>query len=341
MPAERAPLPLLGPLIEPAYRAAVARRNQLFDDGRRVTRLPVPVISVGNLSVGGTGKTPMVGWIVSTLRDLGMRPGVAMRGYGSTRAAPSDEQQEHTDRLPGTPIVADPDRVAASRQLIESHHADCIVLDDGFQHRFLARDLDIVLIDATRPPFNDRCLPAGWLREPITSLARAHIIVISRCDRVTPESLDQLQARLRAASPKTLVLRSNHRWTSLESERGTLPVNWLRGRPTFIACAIGNPRALIAQARAHGARVMGTLVRRDHHPWSARDARRLARMGVARRGVLLTTHKDWVKFRRLDDERLNSAAVRPLVQIAFPDADAHRLRDALARIARPRPIPVP
>ncbi|MEZ6211709.1 MAG: tetraacyldisaccharide 4'-kinase [Phycisphaerales bacterium] len=195
---QRPPLPALGTPLEPLYRAAVNKRNRDFDNGRRIAKLPIPVVSVGNISVGGTGKTPMVRWIVNTLRDLGANPGIAMRGYGRKHAGVSDEQQEHADRMPDTPIAANPDRVAAIHTLIEQHRADCAVLDDGFQHRFAARDLDIVLIDATRSPFADRCLPAGWLREPVESLARAHAIVITRSTLIEPHALSQLDRQLRA-----------------------------------------------------------------------------------------------------------------------------------------------
>lgn len=341
MPAERPPLPILGPALEPLYRAAVARRNRAFDAGARVTRLPVPVISIGNISVGGTGKTPMVRWIIQTLRGLGAHPGIAMRGYGHKHAGISDEQQEHADRLPDTPIAANPDRVAASRELVERHHADCIVLDDGFQHRFVARDLDIVLIDATRCPFQSRCLPAGWLREPVASLARAQIIILTRASRVPPETLEHLDSRLHAAFPDAAILPADHHWAALESDRATLPVSWLHARPTFIACAIGNPRAFIDQARDHSARILGTLVRRDHHAWTRRDADRLIEMGVARRGALLTTHKDWVKLRRLHDDQLSSATVRPVVEMTLPDTAAGILRQTLARIVKALPDPVP
>lgn len=258
---QRPPLPALGTPLEPLYRTAVNRRNRDFDIGRRVTRLPIPVVSVGNISVGGTGKTPMVRWIINTLRDLEANPGIAMRGYGRKHAGVSDEQQEHADRLPDTPIVANPDRVAAIRTLIEQHHTDCAVLDDGFQHRFAARDLDVVLIDATRSPFADRCLPAGWLREPVESLARAHAIVITRSTLVDPHALSQLDRQLRRIAPDALVVRADHHWAALETQFGVQPVSWLNGRPTIIACAIGNPDAFIAQARARGARH-----RRDHPP---------------------------------------------------------------------------
>ncbi len=339
----RPPLPALGTPLEPLYRAAVNKRNRDFDNGRRVTRLPIPVVSVGNISVGGTGKTPMVRWIINTLRDLGANPGIAMRGYGRKHAGVSDEQQEHADRLPDTPIAANPDRIAAIRELIEHHHADCAVLDDGFQHRFAARDLDIVLIDATRSPFADRCLPAGWLREPVESLARAHAIVITRSTLVEPHALSQLDRQLRRIAPDALVVRADHHWAALDTQFGPQPVSWLNGRPTIIACAIGNPDAFIAQARARGARVIDTIIRRDHHHWTRRDADRILSLArpTTRQGALLTTHKDWVKWRRLDDERLNAAAVRPIVEMSMMEEDAAALRDALQQVFKNHPNPVP
>lgn len=323
MAADRpAPVPRpIGSIAEPVYRRIVNARNRGFDAGRRVTRLPVPVISVGNLSVGGTGKTPMVRWVVETLRSLGRHPGVAMRGYGAAPGQPSDEQREHADRMPGVPVVANARRVDAARELIEEHQADAIVLDDGFQHRFIARDLDIVLIDATRSPFADRCLPAGWLREPAASLSRAGAVVITRTDLAEPGATAAIEAGVREIAPNALIARSRHAWSCLETPDGEQPIEWLRGRAVVAACAIGNPEAFVAQAESAGARIVGRLIRRDHHEWTRADADRFARSASGEPGaVLLTTHKDWVKWRRIGDARIDAAGVRPVVDLEFDDS---------------------
>ena len=158
------PLPaLLAPVTVPAsllYGLAVRARNARFDRGRTVVPVTVPVISVGNVTVGGTGKTPMVTWVTRRLLDAGMRPVIAMRGYGARpgrgdeadEADEADEVMEHRLRLGDVPVVADPDRVAALRSFLPEHAGiDCVVLDDGFQHRRLGRDLDLVLMGAESP----------------------------------------------------------------------------------------------------------------------------------------------------------------------------------------------
>ena len=144
-----------------------------------------PVISIGNLTLGGTGKTPMVQHAASVLMDAGHRPAIVLRGYGARRGEDSDEAMEHRAALPGVPVMAQPDRVAALATLRRTHpEVDVVLLDDGFQHRFVKRCSDIVLIDARRVLDEERVLPAGRLREPLASLARATDVVVTHADRV-------------------------------------------------------------------------------------------------------------------------------------------------------------
>ncbi|QKK10112.1 MAG: hypothetical protein HND58_07150 [Planctomycetota bacterium] len=167
---------LLGTLLARVYAAAATHRNRRFDNGHRVVTLDRPVISVGNLSLGGTGKTPMVQRIVAHLRDHGHDPAIAMRGYASKHAGLSDEAELYKSTFDDLPIVAQPRRLEGLFQLFATERGrrvDCVVLDDGFQHRFIARQLNLVLIDAAHDPFAARVVPAGRLREPAAGLARA------------------------------------------------------------------------------------------------------------------------------------------------------------------------
>ncbi|HRQ74118.1 MAG TPA: tetraacyldisaccharide 4'-kinase, partial [Phycisphaerales bacterium] len=161
--ADRAIVPgLPGRLAAMVYGAAIARRNRAFDAGRGVVTLDRPVISVGNLSTGGTGKSPTVAWVVRTLREAGRDPCIAMRGYRS-RDGVSDEAEEYRAAFDDLPVVARPDRLQGLIELFASERGgrvDAVVLDDGFQHRCIARALDLVLIDATRDPFADAMIPA-------------------------------------------------------------------------------------------------------------------------------------------------------------------------------------
>ncbi len=295
----------------------------------------MPVISIGNLSVGGTGKTPMVMHVVRQLREFWRSPGIAMRGYKAVPGALSDEQAEYLDRLPNVPVVANPDRAAGVKKLKDKLGADCAVLDDGFQHRLLARDLDVVLIDATRSPFDDRCLPAGWLREPVSSLSRADAIVVTRADRVSEARLNELVAKIQSQTGKPPTAIATHTWDGLAvAADGTLrDVSSLAGARVLIACAIGNPDAFIKQASAAGAEVVGRIIKRDHHQWAPDDAKRLlAQAEQDRPDALLVTHKDWVKLRCVipEGDPILSTLVYPRVGIGFLDG-ARTLRKLIAQ----------
>ncbi len=154
--------------------------RQIRRKQQRAVRLDVPVLSVGNLAVGGTGKSPFVRMLVGWLREAGHRPAIAMRGYGAADPNKADEVLEHRLALPDVPVLAGPDRgFEIQKAQREGVPFDCVVLDDGFQHTQLARDLDVVLVDGMRPPARTTMLPAGWLREPATGLRRADVWVVS------------------------------------------------------------------------------------------------------------------------------------------------------------------
>src|SRR5436190_16306424 len=170
------------------YGWIVRRRNARFDRGLvQPTKVAAPVISVGNLTVGGTGKSPFVAWLARWFLDRGTSVTIISRGYGSRGGKPNDEALELAARLPGVPHLQNPDRIAAANQALATNPAQVLILDDGFQHRRLARDLDIVLLDALAPFGYGHLLPRGLLREPIESLARAQVVALSRSDAVDAE----------------------------------------------------------------------------------------------------------------------------------------------------------
>src|SRR4051812_35824646 len=167
-------------VLEVPYSLAVRWRNWQYDRSpRRTTRVSVPVISVGNLTLGGTGKTPLVEWIARWLRNEAVRVTIVSRGYGATEGARNDEALELEQKLPDVPHLQNPNRVEGAKPAIEELSCQVILLDDGFQHRRLARDLDIVVLDALDPWGGGRVFPRGLLREPITGLRRAHAVVLS------------------------------------------------------------------------------------------------------------------------------------------------------------------
>ncbi|MBI5364060.1 MAG: tetraacyldisaccharide 4'-kinase, partial [Planctomycetes bacterium] len=212
------------------FELAVRARRTAYDRGWLAgTKLPVPVVCVGNLTTGGTGKTPLVAWVVRELVARGFRPGILSRGYGAKPGEKNDEALLLERLCPNVAHVQDKERARGGARLVELG-CDAIGLDDGFQHRKLARDLDLVLVDATRPwglAADERgravqaLLPRGLLREPPSSLARAHALVITRCDAVTQAELARLQLELPRHAPGRGVAHARHAPRAWVDERGT------------------------------------------------------------------------------------------------------------------------
>jgi len=283
------------------YRGITGLRNAAYDAGLFATkRLDVPVVSVGNLSVGGTGKTPMVVWVARELLARGRRPGVLSRGYRA-QGEQNDEGRLLERLLPGVPQLQNPDRVEGGAQLV-AEGADVIVLDDGFQHRRLGRDVDVVLVDATRPwglpaPAEGgdpvcALLPRGFLRESPNGLKRASAVVLTRCDQATDARIQQLEAEIERLAPGVPTARTRHRALELSTPDGPRPLSDLAGRDVVLVSGLGNPEAFERSARDAGARVVATKRFPDHHHF-----RRTELDGVAPDGaVILTSSKDAVKF---------------------------------------------
>ena len=272
--------------LEPAYATAARLRNLAYDRGlREVVRLPRPTVSVGNLTVGGTGKTPVVRWLATRLAHR--RPAVLLRGYKSA-AGLSDEAALLGELLgDAVPVEADPDRAAAAaRVLARRPDVGLFLLDDGFQHRRVARAVDLVLIDVTNPFGHGHVLPRGLLREPAAGLRRASAVLLTRCDLA---DADPVEDRVRSLADAP-VFRSRFE-TTYATPQGE-PVD-LSGRRVVAACGVGNPAAFFDGVRRRGADVMTELAFPDHHAFKADDAVRIAAAGE----TAVVTGKDWVKLR--------------------------------------------
>jgi tetraacyldisaccharide 4'-kinase len=352
--ARRAPIPLVGPLLEPIYRSAITRINRRFDKGIGVERLPVPVVSVGNLSVGGTGKTPMVMFLASLLLEHGERPCIALRGYRSRRDAGSDEADSYTRALPEVCVVARPDRAVGIRELLQTSSPEqtptCVLLDDGFQHRQIARHLDIVLIDAARSVFDDRLLPAGWLREAPASLARAHVVVVSHAELVTAREIDVITERVRAINPSAVIAVARHTWTHLMVHESGVDapegLELLLNVPIVGCCAIGHPEAFARSLTAvnrglvinAGDRLASLspppiLALPDHDPFNAATVRRLVDLAKSTNArAIVVTDKDWSKLRHEDPAIWPCPVARPQLALSFDSGRAELERAVLETV---------
>ena len=319
---------VLGPIAAPFYGAVIASRNRRFDGGVGVVRVPLPVISVGNLTTGGTGKTPFVMWLCRELMARGVKPAIAMRGYGSEKNnGRSDEAEEYRAAMPHVPVIVNPDRHAGITALLRGGGAaDVIVLDDGFQHRRLHRDVDIVLVDAQAATPSDRLLPAGDLREPVTSIARAGIVVLTHAEKA--DAADSTERALRPyLAQDTVVARASHRWTDLAvNDAGadtTWRVPWLRGKHVVAVCGIARPSGFLQTLGESGCKVQEVFGLRDHQPIDAALAERVARTAVEKKAqIIVTTQKDYARMGDAPGEWSRLTVVRPLLTLDVQPSEA-------------------
>ncbi|MBL8892781.1 MAG: tetraacyldisaccharide 4'-kinase [Planctomycetaceae bacterium] len=306
-------------LLSGLYRIGLAFKNLRWRNPARIVRVSVPVLSVGNLTTGGTGKTPLVQWLCRFLRGRHLRVALLSRGYGAPEQGPNDEALELELSLPDVPHLQDPDRVRMANVAIDELESQCLVLDDGFQHRRLHRDLDIVLIDCTCPFGYGYTLPRGLLREPKPALSRADVLILTRCDQVSQTELQRLEAELSKyrKSSETLIAKTYHAPVGLLDSRGRQrSLEELRKHRLLLFAGIGNPTAFFETVQrvsnADFANATGDIhvaaTRRfpDHHnyqrediqdlrEWVERETRR-ATEAVTKPWLVVTTRKDLVKL---------------------------------------------
>jgi tetraacyldisaccharide 4'-kinase len=309
------------------YGASVARRNRRFDTGKGIVEFDRPVISVGNLSVGGTGKTPMVMHLVEVLQRAGHRPCIAMRGYKPGPGGESDEASEYKRVHPEISVVAQPNRTDGLIRLFATEpgeKVDSVLLDDGFQHRRIARQIDIVIVDGAGHPPDERLLPAGWLREPAASMSRATHAVVMRTSQSSQSDIDRNLRWLEGTLGAARVAVCSRQWTHLQvldaGVERTEQSPWLAGKRVLAVCAIGNPGQFIAQVAlaVGGSRQTPSLALRDHDPYSEQTIGRM--IETAKREsvqAIVVTEKDWSKLRRVGADRWRVPIVRPRLGLRF------------------------
>jgi tetraacyldisaccharide 4'-kinase len=310
------------------YRGLLAARELLYASGvLRARAVGCPVVSVGNLTVGGAGKTPAVELAVLTLKELGLRPAVVSRGYGrrtrglqvvadtaSIRLDPEEGGDEPFllgRRLPGVPVIVGANRHQAAQLAVERYGVSAIVLDDGFQHRTLRKDLEIVMARAGAPWGNGRLFPAGPLREPLAALRRAHLVVATGARG--PADAAAVEAAVARHAPGVPVLAAAY--VPIESwdarAMRPVPVEMLRGQRLLAFAGIGSPSGFAATLAEVGVDSVEMTVFADHHWYTGRDLTALESRAVAADAAgLVTTEKDWVRLRRLPLPR------RPLYVLA-------------------------
>ncbi|HTU89650.1 MAG TPA: tetraacyldisaccharide 4'-kinase [Gemmataceae bacterium] len=316
------------------YGLAIRLWNAAYENGwLKSERVPAAVVSVGNLTAGGTGKTPFVEYVARFYRNLHSRIAILSRGYGGGGAL-NDEAQVLKENLPDAPHLQGADRVALARTAIAELKSEVLVLDDGFQHRRLARDVDVVLIDATAPWGHGYLLPRGLLREPPSSLRRADVLVLTRCDQVPAEQRERLRRTIDRIAPHKLLVETTHGPVDLSASDGqTAPLELLRNGPVAAFCGIGNPQAFRRSLLDLGARLEDFRSYPDHHAYGRADVEELYRWAdrLLSGALIVTTQKDMVKLRlsRLGERPLRWLRIRLRVE-SGQDALEGCLRSALS-----------
>jgi tetraacyldisaccharide 4'-kinase len=295
------------------YALAGRARTAAFERGAiPVRRLPVPCVSVGNLSVGGTGKTPLVAWLVEGLIARGARPAVVTRGYGGSERGPvvisiagglpdaarfGDEPSLLAARYPGVPVVVGRDRHAAGMLAVTATGATIVVADDAFQHWRLARDLDIVVIDAARGMGNGRLFPAGPLRERPPALARAGAVVLNGV--ATASDAEGLRRTVVRLAPRALLAESRLAFDGWRDARTGRSAELPPGAGVYAFCGIANPGSFRLTLEERGVRLLGWEVFDDHHVYRPGELAALARAAAAcGAAAAVTTEKDAVRIPR-------------------------------------------
>jgi tetraacyldisaccharide 4'-kinase len=300
---------LLLNIIAVFYGAGVWLRNRFFDKGFTKsygvttaglvtsdrTQATVPVISVGNITVGGTGKTPLVIWLCNLFSEKNVNCSVLTRGYKAATGE-NDEPGMLAKNCPGSTVVINPDRLAGAIDAVKKHRAQVLIMDDGFQHRRLYRDIDIVTIDAMQPFGYGKILPAGLLREPVSSLERAQAAIITRCDLVSRNDITEIVSTINRINHDLIIAQTVHSPICVISDSKQIPLDELKGRKIFVFCGIANPDAFFATAGMLGANIAGSKVYNDHYNYTADDAEEIFR-DAAKSGaeIILTTEKDFKK----------------------------------------------
>ena len=327
--------PVLGVLLSvlaAVYWALIQLRSLLYRTHLlSISSLPCKVISIGNLTLGGTGKTPTVISVAGLLARNRKRPVVISRGYGRENESEilvvadgrsvlvnarigGDEPTLIASKLPGVPVVVGSKRYDAALHALQTFHSDVVILDDGFQHQQLKRDLDIVLVDAADPFGKGKLFPAGILREPITALARAHAVIITRVEQA--KDLAALRSIIER-STQARIFTSRYQPIDLVdcSSGESKPLSALRGAKTLVFSGIARPTSLTALLRSLGADIVSESAFPDHHAYTRSDLAELfKRAADARVSLIVTSEKDMVRLKDVRPEGIWALRIELSIQ---------------------------
>ena len=286
--------------IEIPYEALVRLRNYGYDHSiLTVKKASAPVISVGNLTLGGTGKTPLVAWLAHWFAQHNKKPAIISRGYKAKTGQLSDEAAELKILLPTVPHYANKQRIIAAGEAV-TKGSDVLLLDDGFQHRQISRELNLITIDATDPFGCNRIFPRGLLREPLWGLKRADALVLTRTDQVSIKTRNEIQEQCFqfVGSHDKPWIETEHRPSNLRLVDGTTqPLKTLQDKRILSLSAIGNPAAFHRTLTTLGHEPVATLTFPDHHTYTTDDIHRISEetesVGAE---IIVTTLKDLVKL---------------------------------------------
>jgi tetraacyldisaccharide 4'-kinase len=338
--------------LSPAYSAAMRLRAFLYAKGIfQQHRLPALVISVGNLTLGGTGKTPLVQYIAKKLIQYGLKPAILSRGYGGRAQArinivsdgknilldaecSGDEPGLLAENLPGVPVLTGNKRTATGWHAIKELGANAIVLDDGFQHLSVYRDIDLVLFHADTLLSTNRVLPGGDLREPQTALQRTHGYIISGLTSDNRKKAYAFQQTLNKRFPGKPIFTAHYQPATilrkgLAQVLSTTPAPELAGVPICGFCGIANPDSFAQLLRQEKYNIVGFKTFRDHHHYIERDIQELRdqarKIGAV---AVITTAKDFVKLKPLflSDFPIYSLDIEPNIDRAFDDFLINRIQ---------------
>lgn len=290
-------LRLLLRIVACAYSIIIRLRNLLYSNGCLKThRANATVLSLGNITTGGTGKTPLVVWLCKLLQQKQSQCAILTRGYKTHTAAQPiiDEPAILAESCPQSKVIINPNRIEAADQSVNNFGVKALIMDDGFQHRRLSRNLDIVTIDSTCPFGYEKLLPAGLLREPVTSLKRADAAVLTRCDQISESELNQIEKKLQLINPDMIIAKSIHNPICAKSAIAEeISIEQLSNRKIFAFCGIGNPDAFLNTIKSTGANLLGSMIYNDHYHYADNDIdgiyAQAKRLGA---DLILSTQKD-------------------------------------------------